>query len=155
MTQAANKLEFQMMLIEAHIDKMVYMWKTVLRLCLDYVCVDFNACLMCVDSCGERRGFQTPDDQPNGKRYQLWRRPNGNGACGARIHLGDQRGQETRDVAQDHHREEQGKRKNPDGHHTTDFYRPGIQRTWDHPWIWDPQAQRFPLRDWLMEQNRP
>ena len=46
-------------------------------------------------------------------------------------------------------------KKNPGGHHTTEFYRPGIQRTWDHTWIWDPQAQRFTLRDWLMEQNRP
>ena len=46
-------------------------------------------------------------------------------------------------------------KKNPGGHNTTDFYRPGIQRTWDHTLIWDPQAQRFTLRDWLMEQNRP
>ena len=53
-TQAVNELEFQMMLKVAHIENMcsikkggVYIWKPVLRLSFDYVCVDVDACWMC------------------------------------------------------------------------------------------------------------
>ena len=133
-TQAANTLEFQMMLIVAHIEHVcsikkggVYIWKPVLRLCLVYVCV-VDACWICGNSCGERGGniifciynFRHQITNPMERGTTC-----GNGTCGTRVHLGDQREMWTRAIQS----RTGTNKKNPGGHQSTEFYRPGIQRT--------------------------
>ena len=114
------------MLIVAHIDNMcciksedIYIWKTVLKLCLDYVCVDADACWMCKDSCGEHSLTNPMERGNSSEEGQMAMEPVG-------FDLGDQRGQETRDLDKSHYSAEQGP---TDGHRTTDFTDQESKRT--------------------------
>ena len=121
-TQAANTLEFQMMLIVAHIEHVcsikkggVYIWKPVLRLCLVYVCV-VDACWICGNSCGERGGniifckynFRHQITNPMERGTTC-----GNGTCGTRVHLGDQREMWTRATTKQNRDQQEKSRRRP------------------------------------------